>query len=304
MRPITVMTWNVRYFGHGLKGLSSTEGGMRRVASALASLEALPDLIALQEVETRSFRAGLGGLPQLERFLRVLDEQLEERGRPERFTGLYYPAHRYKLGPIPPVYTTGLAMLVGVRLEVDQDNADAPHDITHVRIPSFRRLKQRRVVAHARVRLRGTTQTLDVFNTHMSLPAFFEVGPTKVSERMGDGSNQVAEVRALLDYVAARRAGAAVIVGDFNTRPGSPTYQEITTAGFTDAFARANDLDEAALHDHATAGFAHRRMHIDHMFSSSDVTWARVDSDRFGMRGRFHGISDHTPKIGQLTLTG
>lgn len=303
MRPITVMTWNVRYFGHGLRGLSSTEGGMRRVATALASLESLPDLIALQEVETRSFRAGLGGLPQLERFLRVLDEQLAEHGRAERFSGLYYPAHRYKLGPMPPVYTTGLAMLVGTRLEVDEDNADAPHDITHVRIPSFQRLKQRRVVAHARVRLRDTAQTLDVFNTHMSLPAFFEVGPTQVSERMGDGSNQVAEVRALLDYVAARRAGAAVIVGDFNTRPGSPTYQEITSAGFTDAFAHANDLDEAALHAHATAGFAHRRMHIDHMFSTPDVTWARVESDRFGMRGRFHGISDHTPKIGQLTLT-
>lgn len=302
MRPITVMTWNVRYFGHGLRGLSSTEGGMRRAATALASLDELPDMIALQEVETRSFRAGLGGLPQLARFLRVLDDTLEERGRPERFSGLYYPAHRYKLGPMPPVYTTGLAMLVGDRLDVDADNSDAPHDITHVRIPSFRRLKQRRVVAHARVRLRGTEQTLDVFNTHMSLPAFFEVGPTRVPERMGHGSNQVAEVRALLDYVESRRAGASVIVGDFNTRPGSPTYQHIVSAGFHDAFALANDLDEAAMHDHATAGFASRRMHIDHMFSTPDVSWAQVDSDRYGTRGRFHGISDHTPKIGRLSL--
>lgn len=302
MRPITVMTWNVRYFGHGLRGLSSTEGGMRRVASALASLDELPDLVALQEVETRSMRAGLRGLPQLDRFLRVLDDALAHVGRPERFSGIYYPAHRYKLGPIPPMYTTGLAMLVGPRLDVDVDNADAPHDITHVRIPSFRRLKQRRVVAHARVRVRGSAETLDVFNTHMSLPAFFEVGPTQVSERMGDGSNQVAEVRALLDYVATRRVGPSVIVGDFNTRPGSPTYQAVLDAGFTDAFAHANELDEAALHAHATAGFASRRMHIDHMFSSPDVRWARVDSDRFGMGGRFHGISDHNPKIGRLTL--
>ena len=56
MRPITVMTWNVRYFGHGLRGLSSTEGGMRRAAKALAGLDALPDLIALQEVEREKGR--------------------------------------------------------------------------------------------------------------------------------------------------------------------------------------------------------------------------------------------------------
>lgn len=300
--PLTVMTWNVRYFGHGLRGLAGTRGGMRRAARALATLVPLPDLVALQEVETNSLRSGLSPVPQLERFLAELHAHLADLGRPERFTGLYFPAHSYRLRGSPALYTTGLAVLVGPRLQVESHNTSAPHDVTHVRLSAFAPLKQRRIVAHVRVRPVEGGPSLDLFNTHLSLPAFLEVGPTKVPEGMGHGSNQLAEIQRVLDFVQDQGAERAVIVGDFNTRPGSPAYRAVIEAGFHDAFAQANRLDDDALHAHATAGFGRRRMHIDHVFASEGVAWDTVDGFAFGERHAFHGVSDHTPKLGRLLL--
>ncbi|MCB9663966.1 MAG: endonuclease/exonuclease/phosphatase family protein [Alphaproteobacteria bacterium] len=300
--PLTVMTWNVRYFGHGLRGLRSTRGGMRRAARALATLVPLPDLVALQEVETRSLRSGLSPVPQLERFLAELHAHLAELGRPERFRGLYFPAHSYRVRGSPALYTTGLAVLVGPGVVLEDDNATDPHDITHVRVQALAALKQRRVVGHVRVRPADGGPSLDLFNTHLSLPAFFEVGPTKVPERMGHGSNQLEEIQRVLDFVQGRTQERAVLVGDFNTRPGSPAYRAVLAAGFHDAYATANGLDDEALHAHATAGFGPRRMHIDHVFASEGVTWDTVDGFPFGERHAFHGVSDHTPKLGRLLL--
>ncbi|MCA9572727.1 MAG: hypothetical protein KC656_33035, partial [Myxococcales bacterium] len=96
MTSLSILTWNVRYFGHALRGLLATEGGMRRAAHALATLVPLPDVIALQEVETSSLRAGLRPEPQLDRFLGLFHSHLEAAGRPERFQGLYFPAHAYR----------------------------------------------------------------------------------------------------------------------------------------------------------------------------------------------------------------
>ncbi|MCA9572564.1 MAG: endonuclease/exonuclease/phosphatase family protein, partial [Myxococcales bacterium] len=300
--PLTVMTWNVRYFAHGVRGLSATRAGMVRAADTLAQMMPLPDLIALQEVETRSLRAGLHAVGQLERFLSVLHDALAARGRTERFQGLYYPAHRYGLTVGPALYTTGLAILVGPRLVVEDHNAEDPHDVTHVRLSRFQRFKQRRIVGHVRVRPREGGPALDLFNTHLSLPAFLEVGPTQVSRRMGDGSNQLAEIGAVMAFIEAHRKGPAVLVGDFNTRPGSAAYDAVVAAGFHDAYATANDLAPAELRRHATAGFATSRMHIDHVFSTGDVAWEAVHGFPFGDRHAFHGISDHTPKVGHLVL--
>lgn len=294
----TLLTWNVRYFGHGLRGLAATRGGITRAARALASLVPLPDLVALQEVESRSLRAGLGEAPQLSRFLDALHTELERLGRPERFTGLHFPAHAYQLAGAPALYTTGLAMLVGPRLVVEADNAGAPHEITSVPKSLFSGFKQRRIVAHVRVRPREGERGLDVFNTHLSLPAFFEVGPHRVAARMGHGTNQRTEIAALLDVVRAQAAGPAVIVGDFNSAPGTPAWRALVEGGFVDAFQAAHGEGAA----HATAGFARSRMHIDHVFSTPDLEWEEVQGFSFGQRHGFHGISDHTPKVGRLVL--
>lgn len=302
MFPLSIMTWNVRYFGHALRGLRTTSSAMRNAADALSSLVPMPDLIALQEVETRSLRGGLHKEAQLARFLRVLHDAMDAKGRPERYRGVYFPAHRYGLNVGPALYTTGLAILVGPRLEVVADNADEPDEITHHRVSWARRVKQSRIVGHVRVRPRGGGPTLDLFNTHLSLPAFLEVGPHRIHASMGHGSNQLAEIGAVLDALSRRTDESAVLVGDFNTAPGSAGYEALTSAGLVDAFAAHHDLDVPDLHGISTAGFAAARMHIDHIFSHPHVLWESVEVHQVDDRGPFAGVSDHTPKLGRLRL--
>src|SRR5205085_1343261 len=49
---LRILSYNVRYFGHALRGLASTRGSKRAIADALSSLEPAADIICLQEVET------------------------------------------------------------------------------------------------------------------------------------------------------------------------------------------------------------------------------------------------------------
>ncbi len=296
------MTWNVRYFSHGLKGLRSTPGWMKRLARAICDRDDPPDIIALQEVETRSLRGGLHASPQLDRFALLLHEGFAERGHKRHYQTLYYPAHRYSLPGLPDLYTTGLATLVRDELHIEAHNAEEPHDITHVRLPAFKRWKQRRIAAHVRVGLPCAHASIDLFNTHLSLPAFFEVGPHRVPSHMGHGSNQVAEMSRLLEAIAeCRGAGPAVVVGDFNSWPCSPAWTTLTEAGFVDAFADHHHHDAEILDNLGTAAFGPRKMHIDHIFSTPDLSWQNFE-DHAVDRGPFAGLSDHAPKVGILHL--
>jgi endonuclease/exonuclease/phosphatase family metal-dependent hydrolase len=297
MEPLTLVTWNVRYFGHGTRGLRATEAGFRGVARALAGLPSQPDLVCLQEVETTSLRSG-DARPQLERLMDELHAELERRGRSRRYQALYYPAHRYET-PWAPIYTTGLAVLVAEPLEILAHNAGQPHDVTHVRF-RWNRIKQRRIAAHARVRSPGGP-ALDVFNTHLSLPAFLTRDLYRLPWRMGWGPNQVEEARALLSFVEATRSGPAVLVGDFNSLPGSPTYDALLAAGFADAFP--SHVPPARLATWSTNGVGALRMHLDHVLHTDGVRWLDFDgSHAFGEPGPFDGISDHVPKVGRLSL--
>lgn len=302
MHRISLMTWNVRYFGHGTGGLLSTSAWMRKVAGALA--EVAPDVAALQEVEQHaSLRGGLSETPQIGRFVAQLNAELAARGSPRRYTALYYPAHRYGIGGSPALYTTGLAVLLSEHIEVVHDNAHAPHPITHVRVPALSALKQRRIAAHVRLRPRGASQTLDLFNTHLSLPAFFEGGPHTVHVRMGHGTNQLREVEALLELFRQNAAPErAVVLGDFNSRPGSPAWRAMLQAGFVDAYARHLGLSAAEIEAKSTAKFMNLRMHIDHVFSTPDLRWLELHAHGIDEAGPFYGLSDHSPKIGLIEL--
>ncbi|MCB9761227.1 MAG: endonuclease/exonuclease/phosphatase family protein [Alphaproteobacteria bacterium] len=305
MPELSLMTWNVRYFGHGTRGVRATDGQVRKVAAAIAGLGAPPDVIALQEVEQTSIRGGLGAAPQLQRFMDALHLALDARGLDRRYQDLYFPAHRYQLAAGPAFYTTGLAVLVAEGVDVEDHNADEPHDITHVRVPALGRFKQRRVAAHVRVRPQGAPRALDLFNTHLSLPAFFEGGfhLHAIPRRMGHGSNQLREVEALLRLVAERADGDhAVILGDFNSRPASPVYEALRRAGFVDAYAHHHGLDADTLEQTGTARFAHLRMHIDHLFSTQAVRWLDVAAHAIDGDNPFAGLSDHAPKLGRLSL--
>src|SRR3954468_14710450 len=158
MRPLRVLTYNVRYFGHATRGLVSTKRAMSRIAEAIALLDPLPDLVCLQEVETRSFRSNVAhpstklGQTQVERLMEMLETALVTAKKPDAYEAYYFPAHKYRVAEGAHIYTTGLAVLAHHDFVVDHHNAHAPEDITHRKLHALRGLKQTRICAHVRFR--------------------------------------------------------------------------------------------------------------------------------------------------------
>ncbi len=265
---------------------------MDRIVAAIAARRPLPDVLALQEVEDRSLRVGLRG-HQLERFVDKL-----QRATDRAWTGYHWSAHRY--GTRVPVYGQGQALVLGPDVELVR--ADE-HDITHVRLPLFARLKQRRIAVHARLRSLTQGEVVDVTQAHLSLPAFFERGdPPPGTRRMGHGSNQVHEMRNLLRWLDDRGLGSrSVLFGDLNSRPGTRVTQMLEEAGWTDGFRHGADLsldEQCAMGTHDFLGTA---MHIDHLYLRAGLAFAPTELHRLG-EGPFAGLSDHTPKEGRLVF--
>ena len=309
--PIRVLSYNVRYFGHATRGLASTRKAMKRIADAIASLDPLPAIVCLQEVETRSLRSTWAHRhegSQLERFMEHLHEALQSADKPDAYDAYYFPAHAYRLSARTHVYTTGLAVLAHEGFVVEAHNAEMPHDITHRRLHAVRRMKQTRICAHVRFRdrLGRTSGPIDVFNTHLSLPATLTRQFWTGARRLGWGDNQVQEAKNLVRFVEKERASDRfVVVGDFNALPGSPVYQTLVEEhGWIDAFAHRYKLDVDELTSWPTAGFMRMRMHLDHVFAGRGLRWLDFDdSHPFGDRtAPFHGLSDHMPMVARLRV--
>jgi endonuclease/exonuclease/phosphatase family metal-dependent hydrolase len=315
---IRVMTYNVRYFSHNTRGLTSTAAAVHRVARAIASLAELPDVICLQEVETTSLRSTLLHRPshptetQLDRLLAALAQHLAAAGRKESYQGHYFPAHRYSLTRQTNFYTTGLVTLVRAPLHMVDHNAASPHDITHralrpgqlvVPHPEGKKpwLKQTRICAHVSVQ-HPSGETVDIFNTHLSLPSFLNPGFWLERKRMGFGPNQLEEARNLQGFIDARRqSDRFLVVGDFNALPGSPVYRYLTgEAGWHDPLLSHVGGDINVLERFATAGFMQLRMHLDHMLSGPGLRWVDLAGTRpfDDDASPFRGLSDHTPLLG------
>ena len=275
-----LLTWNVRYCAHALRGLGSTQRGLERIAAALASSGA--DVIALQEVEDRSLRGGL----RRSQAARLLDA-LHGAG-PLHWRAWRAPAHHYSVAGIP-LMSPGLLWLAREELSVSEPVVE---EITHVRLPVAEALKQGRVASLLRVHT--AEGPLDLVNTHLSLPAFLEVGPHRLPERMGDGSNQLAEMNNLLSFIERTGGPHVVIAGDLNSRPGSPAHARLAAAGFDDPWLG---------HDTPTAGFGRRRMHIDHIVGRG-VVWADPTLHTVDVAGAFTGLSDHVPKAVTVVARG
>lgn len=304
-------SYNVRYFGHGLKGLASTAASKARIAGALTSLDPLADVVALQEVETRSLRADVAerGLhpseTQLEAFLTHLGALFRERGLLSPYQGWYFPAHVYRVGALK-LYTTGLAILVNARtLSVVGSNCQRPYPITFHTSERLKPVKQTRIAAHLELEdVKG--RRFHLFNTHLSLPTAWAPEFWREPARMGFGRNQLAEAAALTQYVEATAKGAPfLVVGDFNSAPSTPVYQYLTKeAGLYGAQEVLRQIDAHRRDSFSTAGFLNLRMHLDHIFGSRGVTFADMrDTAPFtDERGRFSGLSDHTPLITSFEL--
>jgi endonuclease/exonuclease/phosphatase family metal-dependent hydrolase len=311
MQSLRVLTYNVRYFGHALKGLASTRPAMKRIAEAIAGLDPLPSIVCLQEVEARSLRSTVahrGHETQLERFMGVLTETLESAGKDDRYQAHYFRAHAYRLSQKTQVYTTGLAILAHSDLVVDHHNADGPHDITERALHPIRGLKQTRICAHVRLRSRAApgAESIDVFNTHLSLPSTFAREFWTERRRLGWGPNQVQEARNLARFVERERSSDRfIVVGDFNALPGSPVYELLVEEqGWIDAFAQRYAMSVDELVKWPTAGFMRMRMHIDHIFAGPALRWLDFDDTHvFGDRSaHFHGLSDHVPIVARCRI--
>ncbi|WP_404366123.1 endonuclease/exonuclease/phosphatase family protein [Corallococcus coralloides] len=309
---LRIVTYNVRYFGHMLRGLASTVGPKRRVAAALATLDPLPDIVCLQEVETSSLRSNIVHRPtrpgetQLEAFMTRVEETFALQGRDMPYEAFYFRAHHYKVGELS-LYTTGLAMLVNTRtLQVDRHNVAAPEHITHHHVQGLKERKQSRICAHMRVFRRSDQRAFHVFNTHLSLPTPFAREFWATRDKMGCGVNQLHEAKKLAGFIGLHaKEEPLVVCGDFNSPPSSPVFRYLTgDAHLTCAQAAVGQINPALSRAFPTAGFMHMRMHLDHLFSGGGVSWLDTEETRpFGdLTSRFHGLSDHVPLIARFRL--
>jgi endonuclease/exonuclease/phosphatase family metal-dependent hydrolase len=307
-RPVRIVSYNVRYFAHALKGLASTRRSMEGIAGRLAQLAPLADVVCLQEVETRSLRSTLAfrtdGSTQLETFMELLESQFPNAGQTFPYVAYHFPAHVYRVRSTA-IYTTGLAVLVNrERLTVRGHNVRAPHPITHHRVARLRDTKQSRICAHVRLAT-ASGQVLHIFNTHLSLPTPFARSFWSARAKMGFGLNQVHEARKLVAHVRTL-AGAEpfVVGGDFNSAPGSPVYRYLTEeAGWGGAQEHLKQIDAHVQKGFPTAGFFRLRMHLDHLFGGNGIRWVDLDgTERFGA-GPFRGLSDHVPLIARFQLS-
>jgi endonuclease/exonuclease/phosphatase family metal-dependent hydrolase len=305
---IRLVSYNVRYFSHALRGIASTKRGKLGIARALAALDPRPDIVCLQEVETISLRSRLAyrrehkAETQLESFMRAAQNAFEERGEPLPYEAYYFRAHTVG-SPKMPIYTTGLAILVDRRHRVDLHNQAAPQKITHAHVQLWRDRKQTRICAHMRLMCAGG-RPIHVFNTHLSLPTPFARKFWTEKLKMGHGANQLLEAQSLCKFVRDRAGDEPfVITGDFNSAPGSPVYQYLSSE-FTGAQERLGLIDRAVHNAFPTAGMARLRMHLDHVFASEQVEFLDMaGTHRFGDKGgAFHGLSDHVPLIVRLEL--
>lgn len=306
-----IVTYNVRYFGHGLRGLASTATSKRNIASAIAALNPLPEIVALQEVETRSIRAGVanrgaeGRETQLDAFMRYLGKCFHELGLVQPYKAVYFPAHVYGLGPVK-LYTTGLAMLVNQqKLQVLANNGEKPHPITHVATEALRKVKQTRIAAHLQLE-NEAGKTFHLFNTHLSLPSWRAKEFWSQPGKMGFGINQLAEAKAVVDFAkGTAKNDPFLVVGDMNTAPATPVYDFFTReSGLRGAQEVLKQIDLQKPGGFSTAGFMHLRMHLDHVFAGGKVDFIDLEGTKtFGdPASPFTGLSDHVPLIANVGI--
>lgn len=307
-----IVSYNVRYFGHALMGLASTRKTKRLIARGFAGLEPLPQLIALQEVETRSLRSLVAhrgrhrGRAQLGDFMHELEWSFNHAGRECPYDAYYFQAHTYRLTRSVNIYTTGLAILVDRTLyQIDRNNAESPERITHNHVRLIKDRKQTRICAHLRL-LDTAARPLHIFNTHLSLPTPFAKTFWRRGEKLGFGVNQLEEAKSLAVFVQCTAGDEPFVVcGDLNAPPGSPVYRYLTeAAGFAAAQGAMGQGDASRPHGFPTAGFMTMRMHLDHLFSGGGLQWTDVEGTfPYGHRGNpFHGLSDHVPLIAGFRL--
>jgi endonuclease/exonuclease/phosphatase family metal-dependent hydrolase len=310
MREFTVVCWNVRYFSHHTGGVFSTDRNVRLAAQAVGGLDPQPDFIALQEIDNVGIRTALGRtlrrrqgqpVPQLDRFVSCLNEACVSQGGTP-YAVLFFPAHGH--AGRGHLMSSGLTVLYRTEFSLAGHNAPNPCDITFRRLKHWRKLKQTRICAWARFDL-GDGYRLNLFNTHVSLPAFLARSPNHAHGRFGEAVNQLQEVERLLTYVNSTRDDLpTLLVGDFNAAPDSSVYRRLVgDTEFHDAHAHHLGVPSREMKARPSAGFFRMRYRLDHLFCTQDVRFTSfAETLLHGANHRWKGLSDHTPVIGRFAL--
>jgi endonuclease/exonuclease/phosphatase family metal-dependent hydrolase len=151
----------------------------------------------------------------------------------------------------------------------------------------------------------GTALSLLHLNTHLDHESGLarREGSKLIIERVTELSNLREDVPAI------------VVTGDFNSRPGSPTYENFAVAHFADTFLAAGNEDaQNANTFHAFQGQRFRDAHpkrgprrIDWILLKDPRNRIRTESHRIVRNGdETSGLypSDHYPILADLSLTG
>jgi endonuclease/exonuclease/phosphatase family metal-dependent hydrolase len=145
-----------------------------------------------------------------------------------------------------------------------------------------------------------------LFNTHLSLPTPWAREFWSQPGKMGFGTNQVAEAKAVAQYAqSVTRNEPYLVVGDFNTAPMTPVYEYLTReAKLRGAQEQLKHFELSGEEKFATAGFMHLRMHLDHIFAHGDLGFVDLEGTHtFGdPKSPFTGLSDHVPMIARFDL--
>ena len=216
-QALELLSYNVRYFGHGTRGLASTRAAMRRIADAIASLAPMPTIVCMQEVETRSIRSTVAdrgtalasnaslSCSRPPSPTRAREDAYDTRttSSPRLSSVGARPASLYTPGSRHPWRTRTFAVRPPQRER-------CLHDITHRRLHPIRRgFKQTRICARAghRDRRAHGVEPIDVFSTHLGLPSALTCarsGPSRSGS--GQSPNQLEEARNLVRFVEREHA--------------------------------------------------------------------------------------------------
>ncbi|MFT5435172.1 MAG: endonuclease/exonuclease/phosphatase family metal-dependent hydrolase [Myxococcota bacterium] len=305
---LRLVSWNVRYFAHATRGITSLDGTLRRIAAALADMDPQPDVIALQEIDDVSVRSVVGRargrkkrgehVSNFDRFVDQLNNRSLDRGG-HHYQAQFYPAQGHTRAY--PLYSTGLAILHRSTLARLDHNGHEPLDITHRRIARLAKMKQKRICAWSRFRTEQN-EIFDVFNTHLSLPAFLQ---RTTGGRFGESDNQLSEIDSVLACVDdCGHANNALLVGDFNAIPGSRVYNRVLeTSSMRDAHATWLGAEPPQMMKMPSAGFMNLRYRLDHIFSGPQVEFHDFHATSpYGKAHPWQALSDHAPLVGRFTL--
>jgi endonuclease/exonuclease/phosphatase family metal-dependent hydrolase len=273
---IRVMSFNIR--GSFRDKGKANAWGNRATPNVATIKRCAPDLIGFQELQSGNLETYRKRLPQ---YTQVLGPRYGNR-KPYSFNAVFFDPSRLEL------LDTG-----GFWLSTTPERHSASWQTRVVRSANW-----------VRLRFSDTGLSFLHLNTHLDHVS----KPARVA-----GSKLI--LRKLAELLRHYGNEPPIIVtGDFNCRPGTPTYRNFTEGGFVDTYLAAGNEDKADANTfHAFKGARYRDVRPG--LGPRRIDWILLKDPRRCMRVRSHSIvwdhdeksgvypSDHYPVLAELAPT-